>query len=759
MTTTTNRRVQPEQNRGARWLLIGEAPGAEEEAAGRPFVGKSGKLLDHALQQAGLGRGQFSITNVCPYRPPGNKIEPWIKRRDPRLMEGIEQLKRLIEETRPEGILSVGGTALWALTGHTGILGWRGSPERYAGIPHIPTVHPAAVLRDYKLQPLFLHDIRRFAKHVRGEIVVRDRRIGGELGHELLKACSEAEVVAVDIEVADGEIDCIAFASSPDRVWVADGAERHIIQLVLHSCRAIVCHNAPYDIPFLVDRAGYTVDAELHDTLILARTVFPEMPAGLDTLASLHTTEPYYAHLFDQYKEDGDRKKLHRYNGLDAAVTIECFDVLRRAAKAVGVWDTYERRRRMLPHANAMSMRGVRYDHTRAAEVAARNRRAIVRWQAVLEKRVSQPINVFSSKQMPELLYRKMLLPVQREKGKVTTGQKKLMHLYATIPDRGVRKVLRAIIRVRSARKFHSAYLKAKLSPEGRVRSSFNPCGTETGRWSASKYLITEGVNLQTPPPIWRPCLVADPGMVLWYADYSQIEARIVAYDAGDARMIQVFESGGDIHKDNACRIYGVTLEGVTPYLRQVAKTCVHALNYDILPKELMLSVNRKALETGLWISLDDAKRIRNLYREKFESVIEWQERQWRTICGKRLVKDRILTNPFGTSMVFMGPTTGSGAEHTRKSAIAFVPQSTVPDLMNPALAQLRNNPPVPGFEVLLQVHDAMLGQAPAESVDEWMPAIRAAMDIPIPIRDYNVRVPVDVKVGPRWSEKDMVKR
>jgi len=739
---------------------VGEAPGAEEEEAGRPFMGKSGELLNNALRQAGLRREQFNITNVCPLRPPGNKIEPWLKKKDPRLMEGVDALKRFIEETRPEAILCVGGTALWALTGHTGILSRRGTPESYQEIPTIYTVHPAAVLRDYTLQPLFLHDIRRFHGHTSGGYPVLRRRlvITPSLDDvaEAERLLQAADVVAVDIENDEGRMTCCGFSPSPDYAICLEGDRKPEIQRLLNACKAVLFHNAPYDVPYLIDREGMQVPSDIHDTLILHRTLYPELMAGLDTLCSLYTNEPYYKDQLATWKEQGTYSILYRYNCMDCAVTIESFRALMPQAERLGLSTVYGRRRKMLPYSNTISMRGIRYDVERAKVVDARNRTSKRRWQAILDGRARKPINVFSKTDVPDLLYNDLRLPVQKLKGKVTTGQKKLMHLYATIPDRKIRKVLRAILQTRSARKFESSYLKVKLSPEGRVRSSFNPCGTETGRWSASKYLITEGVNLQTPPPIWRECLAADEGMVMWYADYSQIEARFVAYDAGDERMIHVFESGGDIHKDNASRIYGLPVEQVTDRLRQVAKTCVHALNYDILPKELMLTVNRKALETGLWISLDDAKRIRNLYLDKFDALVAWQQRQWDLVRLPKRAKDRILTNPFGACMVFLGPTTGPGAEHTKKSAIAFVPQSTVPELMNIAMTRLMDSPPARGFEVLNQLHDAMLGQAPVESVAEWAPAIRAAMDIPVTFGSRICRVPVEIKIGPNF--KEMVK-
>ena len=157
------------------------------------------------------------------------------------------------------------------------------------------------------------------------------------------------------------------------------------------------------------------------------------------------------------------------------------------------------------------------------------------------------------------------------------------------------------------------------------MRSSYNPAGTETGRWSASKFLITEGVNLQTVPSAWKDCFVADDGMVFWYADYSQIEARLVSYLAGDSRSIYIFENGGDIHRENAAVIFRKPAGEVSKRERDIGKS-VHALNYGVGAETLMEFINKEGLETGVWVSLDLAKHIRNTYLSNFVQVVRWLE-------------------------------------------------------------------------------------------------------------------------------------
>jgi uracil-DNA glycosylase family 4 len=128
---------------GADVLLIGEAPGAQEDAAGVPFVGKAGQLLDQLLAQAGLPRESVAVANVLKCRPPGN--------RRPRRAE-VEQcrpwLVRQIELVDPVLLVTLGGTAAeWALGRGVTLAAARGVLHRYAGRPLLATYHPSAAIR------------------------------------------------------------------------------------------------------------------------------------------------------------------------------------------------------------------------------------------------------------------------------------------------------------------------------------------------------------------------------------------------------------------------------------------------------------------------------------------------------------------------------------------------------------------------------------------------------------------------------------
>lgn len=136
-------------NPDARVLILGEAPGREEDIAGRPFVGRAGQLLDRMFAAIGLSRGAAAaesalyITNVSFWRPPGN--------RDPspgEIAMLLPFVERHIELAAPRIIVSMGNTPLFALTGQRGIMRARGRWVEALGRPLLPMLHPAALLRN-----------------------------------------------------------------------------------------------------------------------------------------------------------------------------------------------------------------------------------------------------------------------------------------------------------------------------------------------------------------------------------------------------------------------------------------------------------------------------------------------------------------------------------------------------------------------------------------------------------------------------------
>jgi DNA polymerase len=145
---------------GSRVMLVGEAPGGEEDRAGKPFVGRAGQLLDVMLAAIGLGRGDVYIANVVPWRPPGNRTPT-----PQEVAICLPFIQRQIELARPEILVTVGASSTQTLTGtKDGIMRARGRWLAYGGegiaLRVLPMLHPAYLLRQPLHKRLAWRDLR-----------------------------------------------------------------------------------------------------------------------------------------------------------------------------------------------------------------------------------------------------------------------------------------------------------------------------------------------------------------------------------------------------------------------------------------------------------------------------------------------------------------------------------------------------------------------------------------------------------------------
>ncbi len=148
---------------GASVLLVGEAPGADEDATGRPFVGRAGRILDAALEAARLPRESVFITNVVKCRPPRNR-----RPKPDELAACGPYLVRQIASVRPRVIVTLGATALRGLLGPGHELkASRGKLLRWGDLPVVATYHPAGVLYNRNLERALRSDLRKVARAAR----------------------------------------------------------------------------------------------------------------------------------------------------------------------------------------------------------------------------------------------------------------------------------------------------------------------------------------------------------------------------------------------------------------------------------------------------------------------------------------------------------------------------------------------------------------------------------------------------------------
>jgi DNA polymerase-1 len=387
--------------------------------------------------------------------------------------------------------------------------------------------------------------------------------------------------------------------------------------------------------------------------------------------------------------------------------------------------------------------RGLGLIRRRKKEVKAQIEKDIERLQTELDAVVGHPLNINSPKQMTQWLYVELGLPEKKKlrKGKseptTTTDEDALEELYAKTGN----EVLRKVIEIREKKKLVSTYLDIKLDEDGRIRCSYNIAGTETGRLSSSATARGTGTNLQNiPGGVIKSLFLADAGYTLINADLSQAEARVVAHLAGENRLIKIFDEGGDIHRRNASVIFNCKEQEVTPEQRQLAKTVVHASNYGMGPRTF-------AKNTGL--SEKEADRLLRQYFATYPRIKLWHQSTKDT-----LRRTRILRNPFGRRRIFFN----RWDESMAKECLAFVPQSTIADLVNLAIIRLHNivkdNSNV---QLLLQVHDSIVAQARDEVLGWAVDLIRKEMLIPLTINGKTFSIPVDIQIGKNWHDVEKI--
>jgi uracil-DNA glycosylase len=141
-------------------MMVGEAPGKDEDESGRPFIGRAGRLLDSALQSARIRREDVFVTNVVKCRPPKNRV--------PRKIE-IESctnayLHQQVETIKPKTIILLGRTATMTMLNEKTLKRVRGKTIALGQINYLPTYHPAAVLRNPNLKPTLISDLKKVQK-------------------------------------------------------------------------------------------------------------------------------------------------------------------------------------------------------------------------------------------------------------------------------------------------------------------------------------------------------------------------------------------------------------------------------------------------------------------------------------------------------------------------------------------------------------------------------------------------------------------
>lgn len=762
--------VKPIGPAHANLVLVGEAPGVEEERLGVPFVGGSGKILNGMLRDAGINRDECFITNVMHVRPVNNDFGNFYEdkgRKVPReiLEEGRERLKNEIIEVNPNVVVAFGNEPLRALTGLQQITKRRGSlleavcateahPESFI-VKVVPTIHPASVMRNWEYKPLVVFDLKRAKAEAESfGLCIKPRYWKKVETLEELKTYVQdyltSEYISFDIETCNNQVSCIAFANDTrqsftipicmynESFWTP---EEELI--VWNSIRQLlgcpakkIAQNANFDMFFLRTTVGIKVNNLWMDTMNAHHCVYPELPKALALLCSIYTDQPYY--------KDMIRGDIYHYNCLDAMVTYECAMKIEGQLKEFGTHKFYhEHVHPLIQPLLDMQIRGVRVDMKKKTVAAEGTREDIKISQKKLDDAVGHDLNVNSPKQMKAFLYDELGLPpvISRKTGKITTDETALKKLTKAYPN----PIFDSVIHIRGQRKLLSTYLEASPDPDGRFRCSYILSGAETGRISSRLSMTGTGGNLQNVPKgIAREIFIPDKGKMFLSADLSQAELRVVAYLANERQLIKAFEAGEDVHRKVASLMFDKPKNEISKKERELGKRIVHASNYGM---------GAAKLSELSGMSYSESEEKMNLYHVHFPKI-----RIWHMEIERQLKKTRTLITPMGRKRVFFG----RWNKALLREAYAYIPQSTVADICLKGMVNLHQHLPVE-CDLVFNIHDEIVVQMPVShpvifgDTKAWMEHMKKAMvhcmSVPLTIDNKIFTIPVGIKTGMNWNE------
>ncbi|WP_299731668.1 DNA polymerase I [uncultured Endozoicomonas sp.] len=351
-----------------------------------------------------------------------------------------------------------------------------------------------------------------------------------------------------------------------------------------------------------------------------------------------------------------------------------------------------------------------------------------------------QEFNLSSPKQLQELLFEKLQLPVIKKtpKGQPSTAEEVLQELALDYP------LPKLILEHRGLSKLKSTYTdklpKMINAGSGRIHTSYHQAVTATGRLSSSDPNL-QNIPIRTPEGRRvRQAFIAPEGYKLVAADYSQIELRIMAHLSGDKGLLDAFSQGLDIHKATAAEVFGVALDDVTTDQRRSAK----AINFG-----LIYGMSSFGLAKQLGVSRKSAQEYIDLYFERYPGVLRYMEETKtfarengyvETIFGRRLYLPEINAR------------NGMRRQGAERTAINAPMQGTAADIIKRAMICVDQWLASSGLDarVIMQVHDELVLEVEEEQLNTVVEGIKAQM---ASAAELSVPLLVEVGVGDNWDE------
>jgi len=463
------------------------------------------------------------------------------------------------------------------------------------------------------------------------------------------------------------------------------------------------------------------------------------------------------------------------YNCIDAAVDFKIHDDVMKDVYEQGHDQQYFDTMALFPAIMYMQTNGFMLDQE-ALELEKRRISAETdKYQEELNQLVGHDLNVNSNPQCRNYFYGTLGFPPYTGKsGGVTTDDTAMSRLIRKgCREAGLVKTLRGL------KKLKGTYLDVRVDPDGKLRSSFNPRGTITGRLSSSQTLFKTGLNFQNVDPRFKRFIKANPGRIFISLDKAQAEWVIMAYLCGDPKMISAIENGEDIHARTINEMTKVPLELIAEDSKLIGKLnepdeilrlrtleLPDLINgkWNFLPKSMSLRQCGKKTNHGcnymegfrMFALLNELpENEAKLYVNGYRNTYIMLPRYWADM-ENQINRTRLVETCFGHKRRFLGRID----DGLIKAAVAHTPQSTSAWVVNHAMIKTYEcrDPLFDDLQLHAQVHDELLLSYPINRWHDMAQVIYMIRDFLTPTLTYKCRdftIGTDLAVGEYWAERD----
>jgi DNA polymerase I len=797
--TTRHKIVKGKGNIHSQVIFIGEAPGADENVAGEPFVGKAGKVLDSLFPVAGLKREDVYITNVVKCRPPNNRVPE---------KDEVTACKKYLEleiaEINPKIIVCLGASAAKAVTGLNKDMGsFTKQAWDYHGNRVLVMYHPASTFYRSSMRTKLMYQMEEL-----GEILGTKEKISAEKIDQGADANLEAytpkciynndeaiaflnrliedsgDYIAFDTETTGIHYKCnhiigmsFAFRSKktntlqtayiPIRHTAIDTVNidlrviYHHLQAVL-ATKKVLFHNAKFDLHML-DNESLKVN-DIEDTMLMSYCYNEnEMSHGLKNLSVCYlslTADKSEKELASIRRELGIENdctaedtlnwssipvnKMFGYACTDTVLTFLLYEFYKEKTNK----PIYEKEVKLVTVLKNIEEYGIKIDLDYLTRLSGDMTLRLYALREKLWEQAGEKFNVGSTQQLQSILNNKFsyeTVAVSKKTGQMVTDNTALIEYYDCEFTRDIRKyramdkLLHTYIQpiiLRSDNEVLRTDIMNHRANNGRLASA-NPNLQNLPKHSNN---VFKGSEEKIENLLRRGLVILSPEYKLAFADYSQIELRFIAMYANIAKMIDVYKSNGDIHKLTSQLMYKI--EKVSKDQRFFVKTVNFLLGYGggIRPIVKLLIKDEVPIPEGFEDVYDFGGWVSKTWHEVYP-----ESRKFVSLAERKAFENKQVKNLYGR------------IRHLTKenawTAAQFVCSSCAADVVKDAMIKINdflieNNMK---SQMILQIHDELIFNMHRDEEHVLLPAIKQLME------RHDLVVPVLVNI--ETSETNWIER